>query len=85
MGVERAVTRWYVQRQLILDEIATLQANLLQNQPPQQAAAGQQPAEAAPNAETQPNAEAIAEIERKLAEAQSRLIALGPCPRTMMG
>ena len=28
MGVERAVTRWYVQRQLLLEEIAALEAKL---------------------------------------------------------
>ena len=28
MGVERAVTRWYVQRQLLLDEIATLETQV---------------------------------------------------------
>ena len=32
MGVERAVTRWYLQRQRILDEIATLQAQLAARQ-----------------------------------------------------
>ena len=30
MGVERPVTRWYVQRQRILDEIALLEAALAQ-------------------------------------------------------
>jgi len=37
MGVERAVTRWYVQRQIILDEIAELEAKLQpikENMPP---------------------------------------------------
>ena len=28
MGVERAVTRWYVQRQLLLDEIASLETEI---------------------------------------------------------
>ncbi len=28
MGVERAVTRWYVQRQLLLDEIALLETKV---------------------------------------------------------
>ncbi len=28
MGVERAVTRWYVQRQSLLDELASLEAKL---------------------------------------------------------
>ncbi len=32
MGVERAVTRWYVQRQSLLDELASLEAKLAQIQ-----------------------------------------------------
>ena len=28
MGVERAVTRWYVQRQLLLDQIASLEKEI---------------------------------------------------------
>lgn len=32
MGVERAVTRWYAQRQTILNEIAALEAKLAQGQ-----------------------------------------------------
>jgi len=31
MGVERAVTRWHVQRQLLLAEIASLEAQLAQS------------------------------------------------------
>jgi hypothetical protein len=38
MGVERAVTRWYVQRQRITDEIALLEAKLAQAQFEQQSA-----------------------------------------------
>jgi hypothetical protein len=38
MGVERAVTRWYVQRQRITDEIALLEAKLTQAQLEQQSA-----------------------------------------------
>ncbi len=40
MGVERAVTRWYVQRQRITDEIALLEAKLTQAQLEQQSADG---------------------------------------------
>jgi hypothetical protein len=87
VGVERSVTRWYAQRQVILDEIAALQANLinLQNQQAQQPATGQLSGEAATDAGTTANAASIADIESKLAEAQSRLLALGPCPKSMMG
>lgn len=83
MGVERAVTRWYVQRQVILDEIVALQASLITLQ--QQATTGQLSDEAATDTGTQGNAASITETERKLAEAQSRLLALGPCPKSMMG
>lgn len=69
MGVERAVTRWYVQRQAYLDEIASLEARLAQIR-----TRGQEPA----NKERE-------EIEQQLANAQARLRALGPCPKPMMG
>jgi len=36
MGVERAVTRWHIQRQHITDEITTLEAKLAQIQAEQQ-------------------------------------------------
>lgn len=37
-----------------------------------------------PQAEDKPSQERAA-IEQQLAEAQARLLALGPCPRSMMG
>ena len=93
MGVERAVTRWYVQRQILLDEIATFEAKLanLQNQQNQQDQS--QPGEqqtsgngnTATGAEAKAETETRADIERKLAEAQERLLTLGPCPKSMMG
>ena len=77
MGVERAVTRWYVQRQVILDEIALLEA-LLQTE--------QQLEE---NGETNVvRADAANEhtaTMSKLAKTQERLRLLGPCPKPMMG
>ena len=73
MGVERAVTRWYLQRQLILDEIATLEAKLTLSQ-----AQGQ--------TLTERNATPAAEdILQQLAKAQEKLLVLGSCPRPMMG
>jgi hypothetical protein len=69
VGVERAVTRWYVQRQAYLDEIASLEARLAQIRTRGQEAA---------NKERE-------EIEQQLANAQARLRALGPCPKPMMG
>jgi len=87
VGVERAVTRWYVQRQVILDEIVALQASLsnLQEQAAAQPTTEQAAVEAAANADRRASSASIAEIERKLAAAQARLIALGPCPKSMMG
>ncbi len=69
MGVERAVTRWYVQRQAYLDEIASLEARLAQIQ-----TRGQETAK-----------KEREEIEQQLANAQAKLRALGPCPKPMMG
>jgi len=72
MGVERAVTRWYLLRQCLLDEIAVLEAQLARKQEQDQQSAG-----------TPPVAEL--EISRQLAEAQTKLRDLGPCPKVMMG
>ncbi|QBD82391.1 hypothetical protein EPA93_43035 [Ktedonosporobacter rubrisoli] len=72
MGVERAVTRWYVQRQSILNEIAQLEAKLA-------------PAVAeSENGGDAPESEKTALLEQ-LAVAQKKLHALGHCPKPMMG
>lgn len=71
MGVERAVTRWYVQRQSLLDELASLEAKLTQMQ-----AEGQG---------KEPESKERADIERQLAGVKVRLRTLGPCPKPMMG
>ena len=73
MGVERAVTRWYLQRQLILDEIATLEAKLTLAQ-----AQGQTLHESN-------TTQAAVEYLQQLANAQEKLRILGSCPRPMMG
>ncbi|MDQ6659897.1 MAG: hypothetical protein M3Z24_02900 [Chloroflexota bacterium] len=70
MGVERSVTRWYLQRQTLLDEIATLEVQLSQSHQKGQ--------------ETRPvvtDTDAV----QKLARARSKLLMLGPCPKPMMG
>ncbi|MGI9057224.1 MAG: hypothetical protein ACR2H5_01455 [Ktedonobacteraceae bacterium] len=73
MGVERAVTRWYLQRQLILDEIATLEAKLTLSQAQEQTL-------------NESNAtQAAEEYLQQLAKAQEKLRVLGSCPRPMMG
>ncbi|HEX6478554.1 MAG TPA: hypothetical protein VF043_06900 [Ktedonobacteraceae bacterium] len=69
MGVERAVTRWYAQRQVLIYEIASLEAKLAQIKQGGQAAGSKEQ-----------NA-----VEEQLATAQAKLRASGPCPRPMMG
>lgn len=71
MGVERAVTCWYVQRQLILADIAVLQAKREQ-------------AEALLTS-TIDGAASLANINLQIVKAQEKLLSLGPCPRPMMG
>ena len=69
MGVERAVTRWYVQRQAYLDKIASLEARLAQMQTKGRETASKE----------------REEIEQQLANVQASLRVLGPCPKPMMG
>ncbi len=69
MGVERAVTRWYVQRQLLLDEIAALEAKL---QPVKE------------NTQQLSGEERIA-LKRQIAEVHEKLRLMGSCPKPMMG
>lgn len=69
MGIERAATRWYLQRIMYEGEIATSEAKL------RDAQNNQQRLESNERAET----------EKQLADALSRLHALGPCPKAMMG
>ena len=69
MGVERAVTRWYVQRQLLLEEIAALEAKL---QPTRE------------NTQQLPGDEQK-NLKRQIAEAQEKLRLMGSCPKPMMG
>lgn len=69
MGVERAVTRWYVKRQVITDEIAVLETKLAQMQQEGQ----------------EPDHKERAALEEQLATAQAKLRTLGPCPKPMMG
>jgi hypothetical protein len=75
MGVERAVTRWYLQRQSILNEIATLEAKLTRDRQTQEQKQG------AGNSSEQVDVE----IRQQLAKAQEKLRTLGPCPKPMMG
>ena len=91
MGVERAVTRWYLQRQIILDEIATLQAKLNDAQSKEQEAVERSTIITTDTAITHivglsdADAQAIDEYLQQLAQAKEKLQALGACPRPMMG
>ena len=69
MGVERAVTRWYVQRQLLLDEIATLEIQVASSSADDDATLSY----------------IDGDVVQKLAQAQKKLRVLGSCPRPMMG
>lgn len=72
MGVERAVTRWYIQRQMLFEEIARLEVQLAS------ASADEQGSE-------RESTQGDADIVQQLTEAQERLRFLGPCPKPMMG
>jgi alkyl hydroperoxide reductase subunit AhpC len=91
LGVERAVTRWYLQRQIILDEIAILQAKLNNVQSKEQEAVESSTVITTNTAITHvvvlsdADAQAIDEYLQQLAQAKEKLQALGACPRPMMG
>jgi hypothetical protein len=68
MGVERAVTRWYARRQLILNEIAQLEAQLV---------AVDTGAEAG-------NERTKLALQEQLARTRKKLLLLGPCPQSAM-
>jgi hypothetical protein len=72
MGVERAVTRWYLHRQMLLNEIASIEERLRQLPP-----AGQQEEQQAAQAER-------ARLQEQLAAAQAKLRRMGDNPRPMM-
>ena len=69
MGMERAVTRWYLQRLAYESEAASLEAKLGEMRNNAQGLEGKE----------------RAEFEKQLAHILARLHTLGPCPRAMMG
>jgi hypothetical protein len=73
MGVERSVTRWYGQQQLILREIASLEERLRHLE------------QAGQNASQQGGQNGQATLQQQLAVAQEKLRDMGECPRPMMG
>ena len=76
MGIERSVTYWCVQRQTILNEIASLETQLKQMPVPSLLVSGQ--VAAVSDAKS-------AELLLQLARAREKLSSLGPCPKPMMG
>lgn len=72
MGVERAVTRWYVQRQTLLEEIARLETQL---------ASVSTENRQSENESVQEDTDVV----QQLVQAQKKLRLLGPCPKPMMG
>ncbi|WP_126548949.1 hypothetical protein [Dictyobacter kobayashii] len=81
MGVERAVTRWYIQRQMILYELAQLEARL--EQLSQLDTEGEVSTSQSLPAEGEPISEE--ELLQKVAMTREKLKALGHCPKPMMG
>lgn len=80
MGVERAVTRWYVQRQAILNELAQLEVQLAQASAPNVRDDTIQTENVTPDEKSN-----TTEIQQQLVRTQAKLDALGPCPKPMMG
>lgn len=75
MGVERTVTLWYLHRQLLLHELASLEAQLVQVLPTSDAE------EISPA----PLSTELVSVQQKYKRTQEMLHALGPCPKPMMG
>ncbi len=69
MGIERAVTRWYLQRQACQNEITALEAKLTEIR-----TGGQEP-----------ESKERTDVENQLVSAQLKFRSLGPCPKAMMG
>jgi hypothetical protein len=91
MGVERAVTRWYLQRQSLLNEVVQLEGQLVQAQTLEQAqTASEDVGLRAAGVDATPQSQALTaltanEICQQLARTRERLKTLGPCPKPMMG
>jgi hypothetical protein len=78
MGIERTVTLWYLHRQMLLQELASLEAQLLLMHTASEHQAVQSQA-------TDGSCNPPLEIEMQYKRVQERLRNLGPCPRPMMG
>jgi len=69
MGIERAATRWYLQRIAYESEVASLEAKISEEQNKSQGLEGNE----------------RAAFEKQLAQILTKLHRLGPCPKAMMG
>ncbi len=69
MGIERAATRWYLQRLVYESEAASLEAKLGEMRKSEQGLESKE----------------LAEFEKHLSEILARMHTLGPCPKAMMG
>ena len=85
MGVERAVTRWYIQRQNILNEIAQLEAQLAQTPQTSTTIIEENNTNTLIYTEKHTLSLNTEEIHQQLTKAQQKLHLLGPCPKPMMG
>ena len=81
MGIERTVTLWYLHRQTLLNELASLEARLVQMRPIPYSAATLPEA----RQEASPFPKELVEIEAQYRRVQEKLRDLGPCPHPMMG
>jgi hypothetical protein len=81
MGVERAVTRWYLQRQTILNEIAQLECQIAEMQAVHVALINLELQVQQEEEGVDPDNVPL----HQLQQAQAKLDALGPCPKPMMG
>ncbi len=81
MGIERTVTLWYLHRQVLLNELAVLEAQLVQLR----ATSDSEVAQPEVREGASPFPTEYVEIEEQYKRVQERLRDLGPCPRPMMG
>lgn len=90
MGVERAVTRWYIQRELLLNTTRRAESepgthkgyHYITDGSEQKCSDPHEGGQAQENALPQsPSSTLIAQLK----EAQEKLRTLGPCPKPMMG
>ena len=83
MGIERSVTLWCLHSQMLLLELASLEAQLLHIRTTLRS--GEAQPEVGMGAAEEGSCAPPAEIERQYKRVQERLRNLGPCPKPLMG